>query len=75
MRCASARNEVDVLTGLDLDRWAPRLLMVEANDIPALSAHMSRYPYIDGGRVESDLIYIRDDQAEMLERLKWMRLL
>lgn len=66
--------ELDALQGFDLPRFRPRLLMIEENvDIkPAVQNFMQAHGYRNPGSLASDGIYIRDDQADMIERFKFM---
>ena len=66
--------ELDVLQGFDLPRFRPRLLLVEENaDIKsAVQNFMQAHGYRNPGSLASDGIYIRDDQADMIERFKFM---
>jgi FkbM family methyltransferase len=66
--------EEDVLDGFDLNRFRPKILIIEANHPQEIENHMARFPYVNGGRIEANLLFIRGDQTEMLERMKWLRL-
>ena len=67
-------GEIDVLDGFELERFPPRLLFVEANEPQAIMDFMGRYPYVYAGHEVTNLIFIRRDQNEMLDRLRWLRL-
>jgi len=66
--------ELDVLQGFDLQRFRPRLLLIEENaDVKsAVQNLMQAHGYINPGSLASDGIYIRDDQADMIERFNFM---
>ncbi len=70
-------GELDVLDGFDLDRFRPRLLIIEDNSQgrnPALGNHMSNLAYDLAFRVTVNDVYLRRDDAELAERVKWMRM-
>jgi len=70
-------GELDALDGFDIDRFKPRLLIVEDNSRgrdPALRNYMSRFPYTRVHRVAVNEVYARNDEAEIIERAKWMQL-
>lgn len=65
--------EVDVLSGFDLDKHKPRLLILEDNEggkNPALGNYMATKPYIFAGWLAVNRLYVRADEEKMLERLK-----
>lgn len=67
--------ELDVLDGFDLSRFKPRVLIIEDNSQgrdPALRNFMSQHPYELAFRVAVNDVYVRKDEAEVLERVKWM---
>jgi len=64
--------EVKVLAGFDLNRFRPRMLLIEANDPPSIKQAMASSGYITAGGFEPNLVFIRPDQKEMLERLRWL---
>lgn len=70
-------SEIDALKGLDFTRHAPRLMLIEDNSKgtnPALHEFMKDKPYKSVGWLEVNEIYIRNDQAELFERLKEMEM-
>lgn len=69
--------ELNVLDGFDLDRFKPRLLLIEDNSRgknPALVNQMSKFGYKLGSRLVVNDIYFREDDAELQERLKWLKM-
>ena len=65
--------ELDVLDGFDLDRYRPRVLILEDNERgkdPALGNYMASKPYVFAGWVAPNRLYVRADEAQLLERLK-----
>lgn len=68
-------GELDVLDGFDLDRFKPRLLVLEdrsQGSDPALASYMSRFPYQLAFRHAFNAIFVRNDEAEVLLRAKWL---
>jgi FkbM family methyltransferase len=67
--------ELDALAGFDLKRFRPRMMLIEDNSLgrnPALNNFFQAQPYISVGRLNVNQIFIRNDQAEILDRVKWM---
>lgn len=66
--------EFDVLDGFDINRFAPRVLMIEVDPARAaeLEKYVQRYPYTRAGNLDANQVFIRKDQAEIWERLKWI---
>jgi FkbM family methyltransferase len=67
--------ELDALAGFDIERYRPRIMLIEDNSRgkdPALSQFMQRYPYKSAGHQSVNAIYIHQDEAQIHERLKWM---
>jgi hypothetical protein len=65
--------ELDVLDGFDLEKYKPRLLILEDNEKgknPALGEYMSSKPYVFAGWLAPNRLYVRADEAQMLERLR-----
>jgi FkbM family methyltransferase len=70
-------GELDVLDGFDLNRFRPRVLIVEDNSQgrdPGLRNYMARFPYELALRVAVNDVYVRKDESEILERAKWMKI-
>jgi FkbM family methyltransferase len=68
--------EHDVLDGFDLNRYRPRVLLIEVDpeNQAALLALLRPYPYVPAARLANNIIFIRNDEHAMLERLRWMNL-
>ena len=69
-------GELDALAGSDLERFKPRILMIEDNTHgrdPGIANFMSRFPYELAWRVAVNQIYVRKDEKDLLERAKWMQ--
>jgi FkbM family methyltransferase len=66
-------TETDVLDGFDLDRFRPKLMIIEdETTVPetAISMYMSRAPYTQSGWIGFSRVYLRSDLArEMAPRL------
>ena len=65
--------EVDVLDGFNLEKYRPRLLVIEDNTggkNPALGNYMGTKPYVFAGWLAVNRLYIRADEEKMMERLK-----
>ncbi len=65
--------ELAVLDGFDLDKYKPRLLILEDNmggRNAALGDWMSTKPYVFAGWLSVNRLYVRADEEKMLERLK-----
>ncbi len=68
-------GEIDVLDGFDIERFKPRLMLLEDNTHgrdPALANYMSRFPYEMITRLAVNNVYIRHGENEVKERFKWM---
>lgn len=68
-------GEIQALKGFDLFRYRPRIMLIEDNSYgsnPALRQYMEPTEYQFCGHLECNQIYIRRDEGEILERLKWM---
>ena len=65
--------EPDVLDGFDVARYRQRLMLIETNEAARIQGLVMRHGYTQVGQVESNLVFVRNDQAEVLERVKWMR--
>jgi len=64
-------TELDVLRGLDLKTFRPRVLLIETNSAPereALSAYLAAYGYIFARRLEVNSLYVHDPRD--VERLQ-----
>jgi len=64
-------TELDVLRGLDLNTYRPRVLLIETNSAPereALSAYLAAYGYVFARRLEVNSLYVRDPRD--VERLR-----
>ena len=65
--------ELDVLDGFDLEKYRPRVLLLEDNATgkdPALGNYMANKPYVFAGWLAVNRLYVRKDEAKLLERLK-----
>lgn len=65
--------ELDVLDGFSLDRFKPRLLLLEDNSggrNSALGDYMAKQPYVFAGWLAVDRLYVRAGEESMLQRLK-----
>ncbi len=63
--------EIEVLTGFDLLRHKPKMVILEDNSLgqdPGLPGHMSTLPYSFIGWVGGNRVYVRADQADVIER-------
>ncbi len=68
-------GEIDVLEGFDLERWKPRVLMLEDNQKgqdPRLEQWMQKNApgYMWAGWVDVNRVYIRSDDAETQRRMQ-----
>jgi len=65
-------SEIDVLRGLDLKQFRPRILVIEANtehDRDLISSHMTRLNgYVEGRKLGPNIFYARD--LKDIERLE-----
>ncbi len=63
-------GEADVLDGFDLERWKPRVLLIEDNtrNNAAVRAHMQRFPYRFAGWLFVNAVYVRTDQPMVMRR-------
>ncbi|MEK6700803.1 MAG: FkbM family methyltransferase [Planctomycetota bacterium] len=63
-------GEADVLDGFDLDRWKPKVLLIEDNNRnnAAVRAHMQRFPYRFAGWLFVNAVYVRTDQPMVMRR-------
>lgn len=63
-------GEADVLDGFDLDRWKPKVLLIEDNNRnnAAVVAHMQRHPYRFAGWLFVNAVYVRTDQPMVMRR-------
>lgn len=65
--------ELDVLDGFDLEKYRPRVMLLEDNAMgkdPALANYMANKPYVFAGWLAVNRLYVRKDEAALLERLK-----
>lgn len=70
-------GELDLLDGFDLNRFRPRILIIEDNSMgrdPALTNYMSGFPYQLALRLSVNAVFVRNDEAEVLQRAKWMQI-
>jgi FkbM family methyltransferase len=68
-------DEIPALNGFDLARFRPRVLMIEDNTGgQELKDFMQKHEYSLVARVAVNEIYIRRDEAQLLEALKWIML-
>jgi FkbM family methyltransferase len=66
-------GEIDVLEGFDLDKYKPKVMLLEDNTMredSALGRYMKPKPYTFAGWLEVNRIYIRNDLAEWAKRLR-----
>lgn len=66
-------GELDVLDGFNLDRFKPRLLLLEDNSAgksSALGDYMAKKPYVLAGWLSVNRLYVRADEESLLQRLK-----
>jgi FkbM family methyltransferase len=64
-------GELDALRGFSLERWRPRLLMIEdhdRSDASPIAAFMRATPYTLVGTVRINRVYVQRDEVEMLAR-------
>lgn len=69
-------GEMDLLDGFNLDRFRPRIVMVEENLAPnnsPMDARMARDGYVMVGRLVPNSFYVRGDDAEMIARANEIR--
>jgi FkbM family methyltransferase len=69
-------GELDVLDGFDLARYKPRVLIIEDNSQgrdPAMVNYMSQFPYELAYRIAVNDVYVARSEAEIFERIKWMK--
>jgi FkbM family methyltransferase len=70
-------SELDVLDGFDLERFKPRIIMLEDNtggEDLTLYNYMMRFPYDLVTTLAVNDVYIRRGQEDIMERLRWMKL-
>jgi len=60
-------TELDVLMGLNLKKYRPKLLVVENNfNDPQIEDHLKKYDYIKDKRVEANDFYIRSEKKRII---------
>ena len=67
--------ELGLLKGWDLDRWRPRVLIVEDNTMGRDSAvldHLRSHGYTDVMPLGLNIIFVRTDESALLERARAM---
>jgi len=70
-------DELAALNGFNVERWRPRILIIEDNSRgqnQALKDFMQNRGYQLGVRLAINEIYIRSDQVSIFEQLKWIML-
>ena len=70
-------SDLDALKGFDIGQHRPRMLIIEDNahdGDPVLRNTMMELPCELVCRVAVNDAYVRQDEAEILERGKWMKL-
>ena len=68
-------GELDVLDGFDLERFRPRLLIIEdMGRDPALRDYMKQFGYAMVARLAVNDVFARADDRDVLERARWMQL-
>lgn len=68
-------GEIDVLEGFDLERWKPRVLVLEDNSQgrdQTLERYMAGRPYFQLGWVAVNRVYVRTDDAALVARVAEM---
>ncbi len=68
-------GEIPLLEGFDLNRWKPRVLILEDNARgrdPALERYMQSQPYHFLGWLEVNRLYIHNDERAVIEQCKRM---
>lgn len=64
-------SELDLLGGFDLDRWKPKVLMIEDNSVgqdERLTKFFDGKPYMHVGWVQMNRVYVRVDEPRLIER-------
>ncbi len=64
-------GELDALHGFDLERWRPRVLVIEDHDRSAsspIARHMENHGYEAVGMIRINRVYVRFDEKALLER-------
>ena len=65
--------EMSVLRGFNLDRWKPRVLLIEDNSLgkrSEVAEYLAQHGYEDALRLAINRVYIRKDQPELLARAR-----
>jgi len=62
--------EPDILRGFDLERFKPRVLVIESNDRAAVAALLGG-SYRHVANFEGSAVYVRCDESAMFEWLRW----
>ncbi len=65
-------GELDLLAGFDLNRWKPKVLLLEDNQggrDPRLETYMKSQPYTLLGWLEVNRIYVHNDQKAIFDRV------
>jgi hypothetical protein len=68
-------HELDLLDGFDLNRFRPRVVLLEdaANFRDStIVGHMQRFGYVNVGYVWVNRAFVRTDDAALLERVEKM---
>jgi len=68
--------EQDVFAGFDLDRFRPRVVMVEVppQNHAAMQAFFQQHAYVYLGHSFNNQMFVKNDEHAVLERFKWMNL-
>ena len=64
-------GELEALRGLDLNRWRPRVLVIEdhdRSDASPIAEAMQGHPYDLVGMVRINRVYVRTDEPELIAR-------
>jgi FkbM family methyltransferase len=64
--------EANALQGFDLERFRPRLMFIESGQDDLLRQRVTAHSYLFAGKLETNLLFIRNDRGEMIERVRWM---
>lgn len=64
-------TELDVLQGFDIERWSPKLLVVENNfNDTAIKEYLSQFGYILSERIEVNDFYVKSGEVRDTENKK-----
>ena len=64
-------TELDVLQGFDIERWMPKLLVIENNfNDTRVKEHLSQFGYILSERLGVNDFYLKSDAKPVVENKK-----